>query len=154
VFGILAVQAAVCADGRNKTAILVLLVDIRDNTSRSARQDSADKLEKLIRDMNPADRSTISPETIDAISALLSDSDDYVVYMAAAMLGHIGVPTALRSVPWLLKSLREIQFGAKRDQRFVDVGPIDTIVGALQSLKVCVPKPGENGRTACDYLLR
>ena len=145
-----------CADNRdaNMAAIKALLDSIRVESSESARMKSASDLEKIIRHMEIADRGAIEVDTIDAISALLSDADDYVVYMAAAALGHIGTPTASRSAPALLKALREIQFGSKSAYRFVDVGSIDTIVGALQALKVCVPKPGENGRTACDYLLR
>ena len=155
VLGILACQHAVCAGGDNaKTvAIAALLENIGDSSSHSGRIASADELWKLVLNMDEADRNAIDGETIDSISALLSDRDDYVVYTAASVLGRIGVPAALRSVPALMKALREIRLGSKRELRFGGFGSEDTIVGALQALKVCVPK-GANGRDACDYVLR
>jgi len=140
-------------DNGKEAAITALLENIRGSSSLPARIASADELWKLVLNMDPADRNAIDAETIDAISALLSGTDDYLVYTAASVLGRIGVPAALRSVPALMKALREIRMGSRREIQFGGFGSEDTIVGALQALKVCVPK-GANGREACDYLLR
>ena|SRR5215813_6234420 len=155
VLVILAGEYPVRAEGDNgKTAaITALLENIRGSSSHSARIASADELWKFVLNMDPADRNAIDAETIDAISALLSGRDDYLVYTAASVLGRIGIPAALRSVPALMEALREIRTGSKRELQFSGFGSEDTIVGALQALKVCVPKAA-NGREACDYLLR
>jgi hypothetical protein len=79
------------------------------------RQPLADELWKLVLNMDPANRNAIDAEAIDAISALLSGTDDYLVCTAASVLGRIGIPAALRSVPALMKALREIRTGSKRE---------------------------------------
>jgi hypothetical protein len=155
VLGVLAYQCTACADDdKGKTgAVAALTENIRGSSSHLARVDAADALWNFVWKMDEADHNAIDPETIDAISALLSDRDGYLVYIAAAVLGRIGTPAALRSVPVLMKALREIRMGSKRELQSGGFGSEDTIVGALQALKVCVPK-GPNGRNACDYLIR
>jgi hypothetical protein len=82
VLAILASEYPVRTAGDNgkAAAITVLLENITGSSSHSARIASADELWKLVLNMDPADRNAIDAETIDAISALLSGTDDYLVY--------------------------------------------------------------------------